>query len=127
MPVWFRMLNLDRFATSWVMFAPRMLSSAAVRFCTWFPITVLADCNRLMLAPMVPRRAATLATAALISVRARAALEAVVRSFVLRLVGVPVPMLLDDNTPVVVAIELDEPPSLKKMEVVLAEKTDVPL
>src|SRR5258707_7896026 len=123
MPVWFRMLNLDRFATSCEMLAPRMLSSAADRFCTWLLMTVLADCNRLMLAPMVPRSAATLATAELISPSARAALAAVVRSW-LRFWPLT---LADESAPVVVAMALDEPPSLKKMGVVVAEKTDVPL
>jgi hypothetical protein len=127
MPVWFRIWNLDKLPTSVAISAPRIWSSAAERFCTWLVITALADCSRLMFAPKVPRKAATLAIALLMSVRAVAAVAAVVRSSVARLTGLVPPMLLEDRTPVVVPMELLEPASLRNTEVVLAENTEVPL
>ena len=59
MPVCSRMENFARDATVDGMSAARMLSSAPVRFWIWLLMTLAAACNRLTLAPNVPRNPAT--------------------------------------------------------------------
>ena len=54
--------------------------SAAVRFCVWLLMTLEALCNRLTVDPILPRRAATEATALLMSARAAVASDWVNRS-----------------------------------------------
>src|SRR5580704_15870805 len=58
MPVCSRIVNFVSCATAVGMSAAVMVFSADVRFCTWLLMTLLALCRRLMLAPMLPRRAA---------------------------------------------------------------------
>ena len=73
-----------------------------------------------MTAPTVPRLEATELMAVLISLRAVVAFVTVVMS-----AARARPAL--DSVPTVVVMVLFDPPSLRKMDVVDAEKTDVPL
>jgi len=59
MPVWFRIWNLVRLATSCEISASRIPLWAAVKFWVWLLMTLTALCSRLMLAPNAPRVAAT--------------------------------------------------------------------
>src|SRR5262249_12254426 len=127
-PDWFKMVNRERFATSDGISAARMPSSALARFWTWLLMTLTADCSRLMAAPIDPRIPATLAIALLMSVRAVWAFVAVVRSSALMFaVEAPLVMALDEIEPTVTAIWLLDAASDRKIEVVVALNTDVPL
>ena len=57
-------------ATTVGMSAAVTLFSAAVRFCTWLVMTLEALCKRLTVEPILPRKAATAATAPSMSDRA---------------------------------------------------------
>lgn len=89
MPDWFRIENSERLVTCCGMFAAVIWSWAAVRFCTCELITFTADCNRLMPAPIVPRKPATFEIALLMSFSAVVAVPDEDRSSLERLTVVP--------------------------------------
>src|SRR6202158_5191959 len=73
---------LARVATVDGMSSARTPSSAPVRFCTWLLMTPAALCNRLTVAPMLPRREATDWIAVLMVAKAAVASAWVNRSLI---------------------------------------------
>src|SRR5208282_4165805 len=73
---------LERLATTVGMSAAVTSFSAEVRFCVWLLMTLDALCNRLTVDPILPRRAATVETAVLMSVKAACASDWVNRSLI---------------------------------------------
>ena len=127
-PVWLKTDSRDRFAMVDGMSAAMMLFSAAVRFVTSVVITAVASCKRTTEAPIEPRSLATVWMAVLMAVRAVCASLALRRSVFTGGVALDAkPRLVADRTPTVFVIVLVELASDRKMDVVLAVKTDVPL
>src|SRR5215469_15032046 len=106
-PVCCKMLYFERLATCWPISAALMPSSALDRFWIWMAMTFEALCRRFDTAPRLPRSEAMFEIALEIAVKADCASAAVLRSFVVRLTGVPVnPRLAEDRLPIVMVIGL---------------------